>query len=246
MPDAFQFSKSRTFFRLFTAVALLSLLWHSHRSAQAEPAPIIEVGDVSTTASNVYIHVGKVGLGHEHAVAGQIKSGTIRLGAKKKAGEIVFDMTTFVADRIEARSYIGLRGTSSDSMQKEVTDNMQGPHVLDVQKHPTAKFKIDSAQHAQEKSKDGSRKYRLTGEFTLHGVTQPLEFDAVAHEEKTGIRLRGNFKILQTKFGIQPFSKAFGTIGVADELSIYGEILLTKPDSTTAERLYDAPRKPVR
>jgi hypothetical protein len=33
---------------------------------------------------------------------------------------------------------------------------------------------------------------------------------------------------LQTQFGITPYSKAFGAIGVADKLTIYGEIHIAK------------------
>ena len=45
---------------------------------------------------------------------------------------------------------------------------------------------------------------------------------AVAQGKQT--RVRGAFRVKQTDFGITPFSKAFGTIGVADTLVIYGEL----------------------
>ena len=38
------------------------------------------------------------------------------------------------------------------------------------------------------------------------------------------VHLHGKFTILQTDFGITPYSKAFGTIGVADSLTIWGDL----------------------
>jgi hypothetical protein len=37
------------------------------------------------------------------------------------------------------------------------------------------------------------------------------------------IHVRTQFAVLQSQFGITPFSKLLGTIGVADKLTIYGD-----------------------
>ena len=58
-------------------------------------------GEVQLTHSRVYVHVGKVGLGHEHAAVCQLKSGTLHLAnadATGAYGKLVFDMTSFDAD----------------------------------------------------------------------------------------------------------------------------------------------------
>ena len=34
----------------------------------------------------------------------------------------------------------------------------------------------------------------------------------------------GNFSLLQTDYGIKPFTTALGAIGVADRLTIYGDL----------------------
>lgn len=196
-------------------------------SAKDEKAPA--EGEIDTKSSRVYIYVGKVGLGHEHAIVGQIKTGAIYFGAKSDAGEIVFDMPTFVADTAAARKYLGLTGTTAASTAKEVTTNMRGADVLDVRKYPTATFKIASALPLRKRSENDHPFYRLEGEFTLHGVTRPLKLDAEVIEQDDGLRVRGSFAIRQTAFGIQPFKKAFGAVGVTDELSIYGDVILAKP-----------------
>jgi hypothetical protein len=58
----------------------------------------------------------------------------------------------------------------------------------------------------------------------LHGVTRPIQVVAEAEEQKGWLHLRGGFTMLQSQFGITPFTKAFGAVGVADELKVYGDL----------------------
>ena len=196
----------------------------------AAPSP----GEIWTKASRVYIYVGKTGLGHEHAVVGHIKSGFVHLGAQYNAGQIVFAMTSFVADTAEARKYLSLDGTTPASRQKEVTDNMLGPDVLNVGKFPTASYAIASALPLGKRSKDGHELYQLQGDFTLHGVKRPLKLEVEVIQQTGGLRLHGSFTIKQTEFGIKPFSKAFGAVGITNELTIYGEVMIEAPGVTPA------------
>jgi len=185
-------------------------------------------GQINTTTSRVYTYVGKTGFGHEHAVIGKVKSGSLTLGSNNNAGKIVFDMTTWKADTAEARHYLGLKGTTSASTQNEVNANMLGAGVLNIKNYPTASFEIVSALPLKQRGPTGKIFYQLNGKFTLHGVTRKLRFIAEVTEKNYQQHLRGSFTIKQTDFGITPFSKAFGAVGVTDELKIYGEIDLTK------------------
>lgn len=183
-------------------------------------------GNVDLANSRVFIFVGKTGLGHDHGVEGRLAAGTINLGVDQQAGAILFDMTSFDADTVAARKYVGLAGTTNASTRKQVNTNMKGPAVLDVKKFPTARFDIQSARLLQQKSSRDNPVYQLSGEFTLHGKKQPLRLNAEAVQEHGVTCLRGMFAIRQSEFGIKPFSKAFGAVGVADELRIYGDIVM--------------------
>ncbi len=228
------------------AVLPLLTVGHSEVAAQlpsgrtgevAQPAPL-KPGDIDLKRSRVFVKVGKTGLGHEHGVTGQFKGGHVELNVAEEAGEMVFDMTSFVADTTEARRYVGLKGETDASTAHKVTANMTGADVLDVRRFPTATFQISSVQPAKEQtSKDGTQ-YVLDGKFTLKGTTQPLRILATAIPQKDGsIRLRGGFRIQQTSYGITPYSTAFGAIGVADQLTIYGELFLAgTPQTATRPR----------
>jgi polyisoprenoid-binding protein YceI len=157
-----------------------------------------------------------------------LKEGAVHLGAAQNAGIIVFDMRRFAADTSEARRYIGLEGTTDASTQQQVNENMLGKDVLDVATYPTATFRVQSALPLRDASEAGYPRYRLSGQFTLHGTTRPVVVDAEAIDSDGTVRLRGAFSILQTQFGITPYSKVLGAVGVADKLTIYGEIHIAK------------------
>ncbi len=200
-------------------------------------------GDVHLDSSRVYIRVGKTGLGHEHAVVGKLQNGAVHLDSTQEAGVLVFDMQTFTADGDAARRYVGLRGSTDAGTQQQVNANMLGRAVLDVARFPTAEFTIASATQLPQKSRRGFEQYELAGDFTLHGVKRPIKIIADAEPKEGWVHLRGAFSILQSQFGIQPFTKAFGAIGVADKLTIYGDLWVAGPGQTAGRS--DSPRSPA-
>jgi polyisoprenoid-binding protein YceI len=183
-------------------------------------------GDVDVERSRVYAFVGKTGFGHEHGVVGRLKGGSIRLGAKQNAGQLEFDLASFQADTPEARHYVRLHGESDNSTREQVTANLLGKYVLDIEQFPTATFVIDSAVPLKKTRSNGPRYVQLDGQFTLHGATRPLRVVAQASPEGSAMRLHGSFTMLQTDYQIKPFTKALGTVGVTDKLKVYGDIVL--------------------
>jgi polyisoprenoid-binding protein YceI len=194
------------------------------KAGTAAPRAALKPNEVDVERSRAYVKVGATGLGHEHGCEGRLQEGTIALGAAHSAGKIVFDMKSFTADSAEARKYAGLSEETDQSTADQVTATLRGARVLDVARHPTAVFEIDSAAVAGSDAKTGATRYQLVGKFTLHGVTRPLELEATAEKDGDAVRLRGNFKILQSDHGIKPYTKLLGTIGVADSLTIWGDL----------------------
>ena len=58
----------------------------------------------------------------------------------------------------------------------------------------------------------------------LHGTTRPLEFVADVELVKGWQHAGGAFTILQSDYGIKPYSKMLGAVGVADKLEIFGDL----------------------
>ena len=200
---------------------------------QAEPveAEQLEPHQISVQKSRVDIFVDKTGLGHPHGVEGRLKRGSLTLGAVEDAGELIFDMTSFDADTDAARRYVGLSGSSDASTLRQVNDNMKNTAILNVGQFPTATFAIKSAKLLEKKSRTGAPLYELIGEFTLRGKTRSIKLEAEAEQKDNMMHVRGRFAILQTQYGMTPFRKALGAVGVADQLLIHGDLWIASGDA---------------
>ena len=156
-----------------------------------------------------------------------MRSGSLKLDANTTAGQIVFDMPTFVADTDEARKYVGLSGSTSDSTKRQVNDNMLGPDVLNVKEHPTATFDVDSALPLTKKSKSDNPIYQLRGTFHLRGVSRPLVIEAEAVAKGNVTRLR-SLHDPADKVWHEALHRGVGCCGCRGHLTIFGEIDVVK------------------
>lgn len=217
---------TRIFAILGVMIMRLSVIAASGASA-AEPQPKpLAPGDVDAKNSRVYIRVDKTGFGHVHGVVGMLRSGHVALDADQRAGQLVFDATSFLADVAYAREYLAIEGEIAADTQREVTANMLGAEVLDVKQFPTATFDVVSTRKTPQPSRQGLPVYEFVGEFTLHGVKRPLTFQAEVENRGQFLRIRGQFPLRQSEYGIKPLRKALGAVGVADELTVHGDILV--------------------
>ncbi|MEI8318426.1 MAG: YceI family protein [Planctomycetia bacterium] len=209
-------------------VAMLALALPVDAGAQgpstAAPAAPPAPGDVDTERSRVYIFVGKTGFGHDHAIVGRLASGRVVLDAAENAGQLVFDMPSFRADTPDARKALGLSGETDASTRQQTTDNMLGAEVLDVTRHPTATFDIESALRSRRRAEGAKPTVDLVGTFTLHGVARKVVIPVEIESAGPILRFLGSFRIKQTDFGMKPYKKLGGVVGVTDELVIHGDI----------------------
>jgi polyisoprenoid-binding protein YceI len=210
---------------------VLLVLAGSLASRVAADAPRAARYEADADLSKVYVKVGiATRLGHEHGVEGKLKSGKLTFGGE---GELVFDMTSFTADTVAARKYVGLGDKEmSENEAKKVTEAMRSATVLNVEKYPTATFRIASITPLDEQAAGKPGMYRLEGKFTLHGTERKLQFKAkLDRTDKDGLmKLSGSFPILQTDYGIKPATAAGGVVKAADELTISGELFLRNAD----------------
>jgi polyisoprenoid-binding protein YceI len=183
----------------------------------------LRTSQIDPDLSRVFIFVDKTGFGHQHGVVGRIKGGYLRV-AGESAGKILFDMSSFRADTREARRRVGLEGDSSNDEQEQVTANMVGAAVLDTAQFPTATFTVMRMRKFDERNPTGKVQFALDGDFTLHGVTRRINITATGEKERGYLHLKGNFPLRQTDYGIRPFKKALGAVGVADVLTVYGDL----------------------
>jgi polyisoprenoid-binding protein YceI len=144
--------------------------------------------------------------------------------AVNQAGELVFDLTSFTAETQASRAYVGLKGEANATDRPKITANMLGTEVLDSGRFATATYKIRQATLMPQRQPTDPSWYQFEGDLTLHGVTRPVRVQAVVEPAENMLRVRGQFSLLQTQFGIKPYSKAFGAVGVADEVKVWADL----------------------
>jgi polyisoprenoid-binding protein YceI len=117
---------------------------------------------------------------------------------------------------------LGVTDKVSDSDRQKIETTMRD-EVLEVSKYPDINFKSSSV--SASKTGDGQFQVRITGEITLHGVSQPLTMNARIEFGDKVLRAQGGFSLKQSSFGIKPVSVAGGTIKVKDELKFTFDIV---------------------
>jgi polyisoprenoid-binding protein YceI len=184
----------------------MSLFWLAILCA---PGTMAQQRAIDPSHSMLRVRVGKAGLfsamGHEHLIEGPVAEGTV----DEKA------MT--VRLRIESAALRVKDPGVPDSDRAETESTMLGARVLDSAKFPEIRFESVTVEPA------GANHWKVHGNLTLHGQTQPLKAEA----ELNAGHYRGSASLKQTDYGIQPVSVAGGAVKVKDEIRIEFEIATT-------------------
>ncbi|MEM8944995.1 MAG: YceI family protein [Planctomycetota bacterium] len=172
-------------------------------------------------------------MGHSHGMEARLSRGHLVPGANRNAGQLVIDMKSFDADTPLARQVVGIKGESANWMRKQVSKEMHGSKVLNSSTFPIATFDIASCTSVGVSREAGLPSYELAGNLTLCGQTKTITIPVTVEQSNDWLHLTGRFSFKQSDFGIKPLSKGFGAIGVADELTVFGDLWI----APTAESL---------
>jgi polyisoprenoid-binding protein YceI len=130
---------------------------------------------------------------------------------KDYEGEVLFD-----PEKPEASSVtVTVKAASVDTGNEKRDNHLRNADYFHVEKFPTLSFKSTKVE------KTGENRYKVTGDFTLLGVTKPLVVDFIATDEIEGMRgekRRGgetSFTIKRSDFGMK---QSIGPIG--DEVHV--------------------------
>jgi polyisoprenoid-binding protein YceI len=166
---------------------------------------------------------GRYRLGPDNAT---LSVHTERGGAAAKAGhDLVIHVTAWDADLTlgddPAESTMSLRADARSLRVIEGTGGMQSLGEDDVASiHQTIDEEVLRRQDISFRSTsveaDGDT-LRARGELTVAGSTGPIEFDLV---DAGGGELRGSALVVQTDFGMKPYSALFGALKVRDEVRV--------------------------
>jgi polyisoprenoid-binding protein YceI len=174
------------------------------------PGAYAEQRPIDTAKSELTVRVYKAGvfggLGHDHMIAAQIKSGVV-------------DTSSHTVElRLAAASLKVQDPGASEKDREEIQKTMVGPEVLDVEHYPDIVFRSTNAESA------GDGVWRVHGDLNIHGQSSPIELEV----REAGGHYRGIALLKQSEFGIKPIKIAGGTIRVKDETRIEFDIQLAR------------------
>jgi polyisoprenoid-binding protein YceI len=104
---------------------------------------------------------------------------------------------TFAGDLLQAVSF-DVDTASLQTDTEKLTAHIKTKDFLDVEKFPKASFKSTSIVAKPA----GSATHEITGELTLHGVTQELKFPAIIDLTPDTVTGRAEVAINRQKFGV--------------------------------------------
>jgi len=165
-------------------------------------------------------------LGHNHVITSASESGRAwTSGAPATSGfEVRVAVADMVVDDPAARAAAGpdFPGGLSEAARAGTRNNMLRAEVLDGDRYPAIVVRAGSLGGSWDQP-------TVAAGVTLKGVTRsidvPLSIARTDHE----IFARGAFRVLQSDFGITPFSIGGGAIAVGDAVEISFEIRAVRP-----------------
>jgi len=176
---------------------------------------------IDSTESRVDILVFRGGtlarLGHNHVISVRNLTGHAWIDrASDQAGfELAFPVADLVVDDDQARLDAGedFPLNLSDSDKEATRRNMLRPEVLDAEEFPTIRLRSVSAS-----GQSGSS--RASVAVTIKDASRVIELPISLTPVDDRLEAEGVFRILQSDFGITPFSAALGALTVEDELEV--------------------------
>lgn len=202
--------------------------------APTQPAPPpAESGatfyQVDPRASVLNIHVYRGGtfarLGHNHVMTSQSLTGQVWVRPEFSASgfELSFPVADLIVDDPEARRAAGDEFLPEiPAPDKEGTrKNMLRKEVLDGETYPNVTVKSASVAGSLQAP-------QITARVTIRDASRDVVIPASIVMNGERLTASGEFEILQTDFGMKPFSVALGALEVKDRLLVRFNIVAVK------------------
>lgn len=183
---------------------------------------------VDPQASQVTLRVYRAGplarLGHNHVITSTDEAGLAwTTGPLAQSGFVLrVPVAGFVVDDPAARAAAGpdFPGEVPADAREGTKRNMLRPEVLDGERYPEIVVRAEAFSGTWEQPAAEAR-------ITLRDQTRSVPVPLTVERDDAALVARGSFQILQSDFGVTPFSVAGGAIQVADPVQVSFEIRAT-------------------
>jgi polyisoprenoid-binding protein YceI len=197
-------------------------------AADTRGATVYEVDPHSSQLSILVFRGGKLSrLGHNHVMTSQDLDGRVWVHPEfpRSGFELSFPVAKLVVDDPQARRAAGSDSDFPPDIPQSDKDgtrrNMLKPEVLDGEHYPDVKLqsvKVGGTLAAPQ----------VTARITIKDASHDVEVPVKVAIEGAKLSASGEFDVLQTQFGIKPYSVVLGALEVEDRLHIKFTIVAQK------------------
>lgn len=195
-------------------------------SAPEEGAAIYQI---DPQASVLHIHVFRGGtfsrLGHNHVISSKSVTGRVWMRPQLSASgfELSFPVADLIVDDPSARQAAGsdFPPDVPDADKEGTRKNMLRKEVLDAESFPKVTVKsavVDGSLPAA----------KITARITIRDATRDVVVPTNIVVNGNRLSASGEFEILQTDFGMKPFTVALGALQVQDKLRVRFNLVALK------------------
>jgi polyisoprenoid-binding protein YceI len=189
--------------------------------ATVNSAPTVAAGlyQLNPAQSRFMVHAYSTGplwfLGHNHHVA-----------IREFSGQIQATQGTLTPASLEMNvraNSLAETGANFTAEQRRIIDGAMREQVLEIEKFPEMSFRTTSVTATQTGQNEFDA--RLTGDFTLHGVTRPIEIPAHVLVNGKTIHATGKFSIRRSDYNVKTHSVKWGTVRVRNKVNFEFDIV---------------------
>ena len=160
-------------------------------------------------------------LGHNHVIASHHLAGSVYVTADPLVTrfDISFPVNELTVDEPALREAAGADFPAGvpQSARDGTRVNLLSQALLDGSNYPTIRLRATDIKAAGEG-------YDAGVEITLKGATHVLRVPLQVQRSEGAVVATGEFPLLQSQLGLQPFSVAMGALVVLDEMRIRFEV----------------------
>jgi polyisoprenoid-binding protein YceI len=176
------------------------------------------MADLGPSNGRLTVHTGRQGMaaraGHDLDIGVERWSATLDASGLKAT----IDATSL--NVIEGKG--GMK-PCSDKDKTDIKKSMD-EKVLKTAQNPEIRFESGPLSSPS----DGT--WPISGRLTLAGVTNPVEIPVTVASTDSEVTLTASVTVVQTQFGIKPYTGLMGALKVADPVEIRGEARIAKAD----------------
>ncbi len=182
-------------------------------------------------ASTIRLRLFRTGvfslLAHDHVLLAEGIAGRVLLDTQdvsRSSMQLSVPVTSLRVDPLEERLTLGLDGELDEEDRAEIREAMLSAEQLDAPRFPRVVATLDSLT-------GDLPEVVLAVRLRIRGTERVIQVPVRVTASDTELRASGEISLLQSQFGIEPYSALLGALAVEDRVLVDFELIARRPGS---------------